>query len=136
MQDRPDIVYTLLLLDCDLNHYDAFTKAAFHYAKKDSECFKIMMGVYDNPEGGPRVFNYRPSDKNAAVEAIKIEDSNEIGLLRGPSPNRKNKKKQDGPFNLNPKTADPEYRKHITNLFLASKFKEELQQQQQQKQKQ
>ena len=66
IRERPDIVYTLLSLDCDMNHFDTFNKNALMYAKRDSECEKILRGAYDPPEGGKRILKYRPVEKNAA----------------------------------------------------------------------
>ena len=132
MQDRPDIVYTLLSLDCDMNHFDTFNKNALMYAKRDSECEKILRGVYDPPQGGKRVLEYRPSAKNAAVGVVNVgqhETQKNARVESQPANNKNNgQQQQEGPFNLNPKMADPEYRKHITNLFLASKFKTDQQQ--------
>ena len=73
MQERPDIVYTLLSLDCDMNHYDTFTKNAIGYAKRDSECFKVLMGAYDDPEGGERILEYSPFNEHDKVGDANID---------------------------------------------------------------
>ena len=130
IRERPDIVYTLLSLDCDMNHVDAFNKNALMYAQRDTECEKILRGVYDPPEGGERILKYRPVEKNAAVGVVNIGQQDTKKNARVATPEGQsststdnNNAQQEGPFNLNPKMADPAYRKHITNLFLASKFK-------------
>ncbi|XP_066935143.1 uncharacterized protein [Clytia hemisphaerica] len=118
---RPDLLLTLLEHGADPNHYDNFMKNAIRYTEEGSECFKILQGCRDSKRTGKRTFKYRPTGQLAPIQAVNIHSSN--ANRSGSTPSEQSNKKAV-PFNLNPKTEDPEYRKHITNLFLASKFKE------------
>ena len=96
-------------------------KNAISYTEERSECYKILDEFKQNNRTGKKTFSYRPNEQLALVQAVDI-DVNQ-GPQHGSTPPAL-KGKKEGPFNLNPKMKDPEYRKHITNLFLASKFKE------------
>jgi len=97
------VVYTLLRNYANLNHYDAFHKNAIRYARKGSEVYKVLDGCTGSKTS--RVFRYVPKEEEALVTALTIGNSRSTSL--------------------NPRMGDPKYRAQITNLFLATKFKQQ-----------
>ena len=126
MVNRPDIVYALLKHRANMDHYDIFLKNAIRYAKEGSECMKIIQGCYDDRHSKVRVFQYRPQYQLALIEAVHVDTQTDSPRASTPV-NKKTDKEANKPFNINSKMDDPEYCKHITNLFLASSLKTQQQ---------
>ena len=129
MTNRADIVYTLLRSFADVDIYDCFMKNALRYAKKDSQCYKLLDSCH-----GKATRVLQPIEKPLKVRPV-VNISNTIEQMNPKMANPEYRKyitnlflaskfKQNTTEQMNPKMADPEYRKYITNLFLATKFKQ------------